>query len=126
MNTEIVKEDAEVLNDLAARIHAQNLRWWRDLRTGAPIDRNVPEMLCLVHSEISEALEGYRKDLMDTHLPGRKMIEVELADAVIRVFDTAAGLGLDLGGAIQEKLLYNQTRPDHTNVARRAPNGKRF
>lgn len=83
-------------------------------------------MLCLIHSEISEALEGYRKNLMDTHLPQRKMIEVELADAVIRILDTAAGMGLDLGGAIEEKLVYNQTRPDHTNAARCSPNGKRF
>ena len=48
-------------------------------------DRNVGELLCLIHSEISEAMEGARKDLMDTHLTHRSMMEVELADAIIRI-----------------------------------------
>ena len=39
------------------------------------------------------------------------MVEVELADAVIRIADLAGALGLDLGGAIAEKLEYNRNRP---------------
>ena len=62
------------------------------------------EMLALVHSEISETLDGRRKGLMDDHLPDCPMIEVELADAVIRIADLAGYLGLDLGGAIMAKL----------------------
>ena len=94
--------------------------WW-----SKPI-QNVAEKLCLIHSEISEAMEGYRKDLMDDHLPHRKMIEVELADAVIRIFDLAGWLGLDLYGAIDEKLAYNRTRADHKPENRAKANGKRF
>jgi NTP pyrophosphatase (non-canonical NTP hydrolase) len=74
--------------------------------------RNVGELIALIHSELSEALEGHRKDSMDDHLPNRKMLEVELADAVIRIFDMAGGLSLDIGGAIIEKLKYNLGRPD--------------
>ena len=35
-------------------------------------------------------MEGARKDLMDTHLKHRSMMEVELADAIIRIFDLAS------------------------------------
>lgn len=69
------------------------------------------QMLALIHSEISEALEADRKDLMDDKLPHRKGLEVELADALIRICDMAGGLNMDLGGAVEEKLLYNTTRP---------------
>ena len=88
--------------------------------------RNVGELLCLVHSEISEAMEGHRKLLKDDKLPNRSMLEVELADAVIRIFDMSGGLGLDVAGAIAEKLQYNATRQDHTIESRRAADGKKF
>lgn len=84
------------LNALAAEIHAENARWWHDLTTGARLDRNKGELLMLVVSELSEAMEGERKDLMDDHLPHRKMAEVELADAKIRIFDFAGGCGFKL------------------------------
>jgi len=110
--------------------------WWTELltrrdltSTGYPTvapTRNVGELLALVHSEISEALEGHRKGLMDDKLPHRPMLEVELADAVIRILDMAGGLDLDVAGAIAEKLAYNATRADHKPEARRAEGGKRF
>lgn len=86
----------------------------------------VAEKLCLSHSELSEAMEGYRKGLQDDHLPHRSMLEVELADAVIRIADLAGALGLDLGGAIAEKLQYNQSREDHKPENRAKEGGKAF
>lgn len=86
----------------------------------------VAEKLALIHSEISEALEGHRKDKMDDHLPHRKSIEVELADAVIRIGDLAGALRLDLGGAIEEKMAYNKVREDHKPEARNAKGGKAY
>lgn len=80
----------------------------------------------LIVSEIAEAMEGDRKNIMDDHLPHRKMVECELADALIRIFDMAGGLGIDLGGAFAEKLHYNQTRLDHTREARAAEHGKKY
>ena len=109
---------------------AKNAGWWSDLSTGEDKVKtgnfNVAEKLCLIHSEVSEAMEGARKDLMDDKLPNRKMIEVELADVVIRVGDLCGALGLDLGGAIAEKMRYNATRPDHKIENRAKTNGKKF
>ncbi|MDO8903995.1 hypothetical protein [Hydrogenophaga sp.] len=86
----------------------------------------VAQKLCLTHSEVSEAMEGHRKGLMDDKLPHRQMIEVELADAVIRIADLAGALRLDLGGAIAEKLAFNTKRPDHKPAARMASGGKAY
>lgn len=109
--------------------------WWTvlDSVSGTPaamIDPCDPNVfsckIALIHSEISEALEGGRKDKMDDHLPDRKSEEVELADAVIRIMDLAGARGLDLAGAIIEKLAYNQSRPDHKPENRAAAGGKKF
>lgn len=88
--------------------------------------RETGTCLMLIVSEISEAMEGDRKGLMDDHLPHRKMIEVELADAMIRICDLAGREGLDLGGALVEKLKYNQQRQDHKIENRNQEGGKKY
>lgn len=108
---------------------SKNAGWWRDLSTGESIITRphvVGEKLMLVVSEVAEAMEGHRKGLPDDKLPHRPMIEVELADAVIRIADLAGALGLDLGGAIVEKLAFNAVRPDHKLENRRAEGGKKY
>lgn len=114
------------LNRLAAECHAANQHWWHDLHTGTRLNRNKGELLMLIVSEIAEAMEGERKDLMDTHLPHRKMAEVELADALIRIFDYAGAFGYDLDGAVAEKRAYNAPRADHKPEARLAAGGKKW
>lgn len=114
------------VNTLVNDVHRTNKQWWTDLTTGEPIQRNVGEMLMLVVSELAEAMEGHRKSLMDDHLPRRAMLEVELADALIRLLDIAGGLKLNLGCAFVEKMEYNATRHDHTIEARRAEGGKKY
>ena len=114
------------LNWVAQDIHKINEKWWKDIETGQPIKRNVGELLMLAVSELSEAIEGHRKDLMDDKLPHREMFEVEIADCMIRLFDIAAGLGLDIGGAVVEKCAYNLTREDHQIEARKAAGGKKY
>ena len=98
--------------------------WHTDLKTGERKGRNVPTSLMLIVTEVAEAMEGFRKDLMDDHLPHRKMLDVELADAVIRIFDMAGSHGMDLGACIADKMLYNQSRADHKPEARMAAGGK--
>lgn len=69
----------------AKEIHEQNklVGWWDDP------NRCILTVLQLVSTEIAEATEGERKNLMDDHLPHRRMGEVELADALIRTLDIA-------------------------------------
>lgn len=114
------------LNHLAADCHAANQHWWHDPATGERLNRNKGELLCLIHSEISECMEGERKGLMDDKLPDRKMAEVELADALIRIFDYAGAYGYDLDGAVAEKRAFNATRADHKAEARLAAGGKKW
>lgn len=114
------------LNDFAKECHAANAKWWQDIKTGERIARNKGELLMLIVSEVSEAMEGERKNLMDDKLPHRKMAEVELVDALIRIFDYAGAFGYDLSGAYAEKMTFNATRHDHTHAARAAVGGKAF
>lgn len=105
-----------------------NAGWWTG-KDGFHLVENpltFSNKLCLIHSEISEAMEGDRKNLPDEHLPHRPMREVELADAVIRICDLAGAYGLDLGGALVEKLAYNAERADHKPEARASAGGKSY
>lgn len=194
-----MKLTAEYINNLSTRVYEQNkeVGWWDDP------DRCIFECLQLVSTEVAEATEGARKNLMDDKLTHRCMEEVELADAFIRVVDiggkyglvfdhryyahenfkgavikpvsnwsvgrmhwsiniravhfsydfwavesydsdvthpneqnyslllstiieVAALRGYDLHGAIEEKLAFNKTRPDHQRENRAAGNGPSF
>lgn len=108
--------------------HAQQLRngWWEKDANGRLVDRNHGEVLALITSEISEALEGDRKDLEDPHVAGRKNVEVELADAVCRIFDAAHAWGFDIAGALTDKLAYNARRADHKVGNRKKEGGKKY
>ncbi|WP_227440991.1 hypothetical protein [Methylobacterium sp. W2] len=103
--------------------------WWHDTKTGELYELTpaiVAQKLMLIVSEVSEAMEGHRKSLMDDKLPHRPMMEVELADAMIRIADLAGRLGFDLGGAVAEKMAFNAVRPDHKLEARQAAGGKAY
>jgi hypothetical protein len=121
--------------------HAESVArgWYHDPTTGEPIQRNIGEMMALVHSEVSEALEGDRKLKPDDHLPALPSTLVELADAFIRLGDLAIYLceldryksrfgteAMDIGRAVAEKMAYNATRADHSLEARKAAGGKAY
>jgi len=124
---------------LQAHCHEASLKagWWMDINNGASLRDEcrkgtpfgkalVAQKLMLIVSEVSEAMEGHRKGLLDDKLPHRQAVEVELADAVIRIADLAGALGLDLGGAIAEKMAYNAERPDHKIENRASVGGKAY
>lgn len=118
------------LNDLVHVCHtaAYDIGWWFD-QDGLDIRGNnytFSNRLMLIVSELVEAMEADRKDLMDSHLPHRKGTEVELADAVIRIADLCGAYNLDLSGAIKEKMLYNKSRLDHKTENRKATGGKKY
>jgi hypothetical protein len=114
------------LNSAAEYVRSVNERWWKDPVTGEPIDRNVGQMLMLTVSELSEAMEGDRKDLQDDHLPQYAMFDVELVDAAIRIFDILANRGADIDEIFFDKMLYNIRREDHKHENRIKPGGKAY
>jgi NTP pyrophosphatase (non-canonical NTP hydrolase) len=120
------KGTGEFLRALSNDVYLDNVAygWYTDLQTGEHRPRPVPEAIALIHSEVSEAFEGARKNLMDDKLPHRSMLEVELADVLVRVFDLAGAEKLDIGGAYVEKRRYNHTRADHKRETRLLPGGK--
>lgn len=97
-------------NKLAADIFAQNKEagWWDDM------NRCPYTTLQLVSTEIAEATEGERKNLMDDKLPHRKMGEVELADALIRVLDFGGRYGILAQAGVLGKIPGLDTPYDYT------------
>jgi NTP pyrophosphatase (non-canonical NTP hydrolase) len=119
------------INVAVAKYHDESFArgWWDTNLSGD--DEQVKLHVCatkiaLIHSEISEALEGLRKDKRDEHIPTRSSVEVELADALIRIFDLAGRLNLNLGEAVIEKGRYNTIRADHNRENRGIAGGKKF
>lgn len=122
-------EDCAALLQQQCHGAAREAGWWTHPHTGESITTNpycFSNKLMLIVSEVSEAMEGDRKNLKDDKLPHREMREVELADAVIRIFDLAGAYGMNLGGAIAEKLAFNAQRPDHKIENRKAEGGKTY
>ena len=97
---------------VAAHAIAVSKGWWEE-------DRNIGELLALVHSEVSEALEEWRDNHPVTEIRWESDGEyakpvgfpVELADVLIRIADLCEGTGIDLNEALKLKNTYNAIRP---------------
>ncbi len=78
-------------------------------------DCNVGEVIALMHSELSEALEEWRDGHPLTEIryeDGKpEGFPIEMADAMIRILDTCHHLGIDIEEAIAIKAMYNKSRP---------------
>ena len=80
-------------------------------------ERSIGDLICLMHSELSEALEEYRNGNLPSEVyfneskPDKpEGIPVELADCVIRIFDFCGLYGIDLESVLNQKMEYNSTR----------------
>jgi len=88
------------VSDLIKECHkvAKSKGWWDS-------ERNDGELIALMHSELSEALEALRN-----HQKKHDLAE-ELADCCIRIFDYCGHRKIDLEKALNKKIEYNKTRP---------------
>ena len=77
-------------------------------------DRNIGEQLMLVVTEVAEAMEDLRVGAMTLSYDSNGKpcgFPIEVADVMIRLFDLAGYLQIDLEGAVDEKIAFNETRP---------------
>jgi len=95
------------VGELQAEAHriAVEHGWWEK-------ERSAGEALMLMVTELSEAMEAWREGSPESEkIPGFSQVEEELADAIIRILDFAGGHHLDMEGALEAKMAFNETRP---------------
>lgn len=94
------------LNSLSETILAINLaNGWKVTQPSdwTETEYKIPAVLCLITSEVSEALEAFRKN-------DRANFNEEIADSLIRILDLCGGLGIDIDTEVAAKLEKNKAR----------------
>jgi NTP pyrophosphatase (non-canonical NTP hydrolase) len=111
----LAQEGIKILAESVSKT-AHSHGWWES-------NRNFGEMIALMHSELSEALEAWRDgdDITevsyeaggdDHHGPHKPVgVASEFADVIIRILDTCQTLNIPIAQALIEKAEYNISRP---------------
>jgi NTP pyrophosphatase (non-canonical NTP hydrolase) len=93
-------------NQVAKKVNENAIKkgWWKG-------DRNDGELIALMHSELSEALEGLRHgNPVSDHIPEFSAVEEEMADVIIRIMDFAVAKNHRIAEAIIAKMEFNSNR----------------
>jgi NTP pyrophosphatase (non-canonical NTP hydrolase) len=95
-----MKQNKKDIKYYIAECHkiAKEKGWW-------DTPRNDGELIALMHSELSEALEAMRNQA------SVEAVSEELADCCIRIFDYCGARNIDLEQSLLKKIDYNKTRP---------------
>ena len=122
------KEMTKTLDDYAKQCHeaSYNNGWWHDPDTGEELPTTgflgahvIGCKIGLINSEVSEIMEGHRKQKMDDKLPQYREMDVEIVDVLIRAFDLAGKMGSPISEIYEAKMGFNDVRIDHTLEARK-------
>jgi len=106
--------------EIADSCYAFNIKagWWTNMETGEPLERNRKEIISLIVSEVFEALEAERKDEPDDkHLPHHKAFVVEMADAIIRIFDYSGRYHIDFFSNFLKHIAKQENKNIHEVLA---------
>ena len=120
--------------DYAEQCHkaSYNNGWWHDPDTGEELPTEgflgahvIGCKIGLIHSEVSEIMEGHRKQKMDDKLPEYEAADVEIVDTIIRLFDLAGKRRTPVTEIYHKKMGYNDERIDH-KISDRKSGGKLY
>lgn len=103
-----------------------NNGWWHDPDTGEELPTKgfigahvIGCKIGLINSEVSEIMEGHRKQKMDDKLPEYRALDVEIVDVLIRLLDLAGKMGTPVDEIYDSKMTFNDVRIDHQLESRK-------